>query len=185
MSRFNFFPIFIGLWRGLSGPGTSGGAGPADWVARAILVVPPIAALVLFAVLDGSVAAPGAVLSGLALLSGTLLAVYAQLAGLRLRLTDREYPTYRETMLKDSLDENVAHILAAVLIGLANCVVIVTGMSAMGSDGERVLTGYPAAVVAGLGLFEMLILLMTVTSLYSAYTSSNDVHESLDGHQAR
>lgn len=185
MSRFNFLPILVGLWRGLSAPGAQGGAGTPDWVARLVLCFVPIGCVVAMWRFDGSIGAPGAVLSGLALLSGTLLAVYAQLAGLRLRLTDVEYPTARQAVLKDSLDENVAHVLTAVLIGLATCVALIVGMSAMGPDEAGFLHGWPAAVVAGLGAFELLVLLMVVTSLYSAYTSANDVHDSLDGHYSR
>ncbi|QFG08101.1 membrane protein [Gordonia phage PCoral7] len=197
--RFNIFPLLRGHWRGLTVVNKVGEHAGADVLTRLALVVlsSGAAAWVWFA--DVRFAAPAALLSGFALLSGVLLSVFAQLASMRVRLTDAENTSNRRRVLKDSLDESVAHVLIAAILGLVASVTIVISMAMYRPElvaapnpkdppvpvaTDPVIAGWPAAVVSAVGVYEVLLLLMIMARLYSAYTRVNDVSDLLDGHKA-
>jgi hypothetical protein len=131
-----------------------------------------------------SFSSPPGILSGFSLLSGVLLSVFAQLASMRNRLTDSSDESTRIRVLKDSLDESVSHVLLAALLGIVASVVVVVSMAVENPipPAEPEIRGIWAIAVAMLGVYEMLLLIMLIPRLYSAYTRANDVSPELDGH---
>lgn len=197
--RFNLVPIVKGHWKSLANVNKLGEHVGADIVTRSILGVLSVGAATWVYLADVAFAAPAALLSGFALLSGVLLSVFAQLASMRTRLTDSNDSSNRTRVLKDSLDESVAHVLIAALLGLLASVTIVVSMAMYEppipeapagvavapapSSGPEIM-GWPAVVVAAIATYEVLLLIMVIGRLYSAYTRVNDVSPRLDGHKS-
>ena len=197
--RFNLVPIVKGHWKSLANVNKLGEHVGADVVTRSVLGVLSVGAAVWVYLADVAFAAPAALLSGFALLSGVLLSVFAQLASMRIRLTDSNDSSNRTRVLKDSLDESVAHVLVAALLGLLASMTIVISMAMYeppvpaataglaaetGRSPDPEIVGWPAVVVAGIAAYEALLLVMVIGRLYSAYTRVNDVSPELDGHKS-
>jgi hypothetical protein len=178
--RFNLAPVLVGHWRGLSNVDHQGKITGADYAARATLVIVSggIAGFIAWKGIE--FAAPAAFLSAFALLSGVLLGVFAQLASMRLKLTEQDDESGRRQVLKDSLDESVAHVLVAAMLGLACCVIAVIAM-AIGDPKQPTISGIPAVFLGALGTYELLLLLIVIRALYSAYVRVNSVSEELSG----
>jgi hypothetical protein len=179
--RFNPAPVLIGHWRGLSNVDKQGQITGADYVTRCTLVVVSGGIGGLIAWKHVEFAAPTAFLSGFALLSGVLLGVFAQLASMRLKLTEQRAESNSRQALKDSLDEAVAHVLVAATVGLANCVIVVIAMSTAADPLKPVIAGVPAILVGALGTYELLLLVIVIRQLYSAYVRVNKVSDELSG----
>lgn len=81
---------------------------------------------------------------------------------------------------KDSLDESVANVLLAALLGLASCVIVVIAMS-IGDPQSPKIAGVPAILLGAFGTYELLLLLAVVRGLYSAYVRVNKVSDELSG----
>lgn len=197
--RLSLVPIVKGHWKSLANVNKLGEHVGADVVTRSILGVLSVGAATWVYLADVAFAAPAALLSGFALLSGVLLSVFAQLASMRTRLTDSNDSSNRTRVLKDSLDESVAHVLIAALLGLLASVTIVVSMAMhepptpqaiagvavapVPSPGPEIM-GWPAVVVAAIATYEVLLLIMVIGRLYSAYTRVNDVSPKLDGYKS-
>ncbi|MGV0695870.1 hypothetical protein [Mycobacterium paraintracellulare] len=178
--RFNIGPILAGHWRGLSVVDKHGQLKGPDYAARITLVVGPTLVGVAIWHWKTTFNAPGALLSGFALLSGVLLTVFAQLAGMRLKLNDQDDESDRRQVLKDSIDEAVAHVLVAAILGLACSVLVVVAMT-MGGPTQPVVAGVPAILLGAFAAYEVLVLLIVVRGLYSAYVRVNEVSRDLSG----
>ncbi|MHC9294177.1 hypothetical protein ACRCUN_17070 [Mycobacterium sp. LTG2003] len=184
--RFNPLPLVVGHWRGLSNIDRDGAYVGGDAVTRTILVVGSAGVGAAVWHWQVSFSAPTAILSGFSLLSGVLLSVFAQLASMRVRLTDSPDESVRRRVLKDSLDESVSHVLLAALLGLVASTVIVISMAVTDPipPAQPEIAGVWAIILAVVGVYEMLLLVMLIPRLYSAYTRVNDVSPEIDGHGA-
>jgi hypothetical protein len=157
-----------------------------DYVARVIVLGVPLATGVLMFVFGARLFAPAALLSGLALLAGGLLAAFGQLSSLRLRLTERmvsEDDGQRTD--RDYLDETAAHLLLAAYGAAVTAAVLVVGMN-FGLDKHGVLTGGWAAIATALAAWVVVLFLIALPRLYTAYVSINSVRDALNGtHKGR
>lgn len=177
--RFNFAPVFLGHWRGLTRD-TDEGTVP-DWGARSILLGVPIIVAALMAWFHVELASPAVLLTAVSLLAGASLSVFAQLSSLRLKLTEwfDEDDTSRD-LDKDSLDESVAHLMAAALTCVIAAVVIVIGMTTADRD-TTTLSGPIAYLAGALTTYVGLIFVMLIPRLYYAYVNINNVKGHLNG----
>ncbi|SKS10192.1 Uncharacterised protein [Mycobacteroides abscessus subsp. massiliense] len=182
--RLDPSPLILGHWRGLSNVDEHGEYKGPDYVTRTILVLSSALAGVAVWYFHVSFAAPTALLSGFALMSGVLLAVFAQLATMRVRLTDRDDDSRSRRVLKDSLDESVSHVLVAAFLGVLASGVIVVAMSVTHpiSPAQPEIEGPWAITLAPLAVYEALLLVILIPRLYSAYTRVNDVARELNGY---
>ena len=182
--RFNPIALLVGHWRGLSNVDNNGDYIGGDILSRSLLLAASAGAGAAVWFWDVSFSAPAAILSGFALLSGVLLSVFAQLASMRVRLTDSADESKRRRVLKDSLDESVSHVLLAALLGLLASAAIVISMAVEDPTppAQPQICGPWAIMVAVLGVYEMLLLFILIPRLYSAYTRANDVAPEIDGY---
>ncbi|WP_460664537.1 hypothetical protein [Kribbella swartbergensis] len=124
-------------------------------------------------------------LAGVAFLVGGGLAAFGQLGAWRSRLTEREHAQPVELPERDSIDEAVAHLLWSTWIAVVEVPLIVVASETSGSKDlppildwlRRGLSG----VILGLGVYLLLLLLMAVPKLYSAYVRANRVRDDLNG----
>src|SRR4051794_27896055 len=96
-----------------------------DWVARVALAIPLLLFIPAF-VWDWKLAAPDALLTGVSLLAGALVGSFGFIASLRLRLIETQLGHSEEPdAARDSIDESVAHLLAATLACVLDAVALV------------------------------------------------------------
>jgi hypothetical protein len=179
LERFNFTPVFIGHWRGLT-KDTDNGPEP-DWGARAIVLGLPVAVVLVMIWRDTEFAFPAVLLTAVSLLAGAGLSVFAQLSSLRLKLTewfDDDDPSHDTD--KDALDESVSHLMAASLACILDAVVIVIGMVTGKPDADT-LAGPFAYAAGGLTAYIALLFVMLIPRLYYAYVNVNSVQGHLNG----
>jgi hypothetical protein len=177
--RFDQRPVLHGHWKALGHRRGSRTLLP-DRLARVILLTVPVVIFCLSIVFSWTVRDPSSLLSGVSLLAGSLVGVFALLAAWRERLTERRRK-FSEIRGADcaAVDEAVAHILVAILV----CVVL-AGVLVVGSSGQtsiKLLTSLWAGVVYGMATYLMLVFLMIVPALYSAYVRANSVEDDLNG----
>lgn len=174
--------MFRGLWKSLSHRNATTPA-PA-WLARILVFGAPIAVGVWVFSTHGRITAPDAVLGGLSLLAGALLAAFAQLAAWRLRLVERlEDHRVSEQADRDHLDETVSQLLTAAYISGLDALILVIALN-VSVDKHGAVVGAWAAVVAALGLLVIVLFLIAVPRLYSAYVNTNKVRDALNGYHS-
>lgn len=183
MSRFSLTPIFRGHWKGLTNDADSGEVKP-DWLSRSLLIAIPallIGATIWF---KWQVSSPSAILSAVALLSAGLLGVFTQLAGLRVRLTERQDEEWLDVE-RDGIDEAVSHVLFSFLLCIFTCILLVIGINVADSDvqlpASEFLRSCWSAVVFATSSYIVLTMIILVPKLYSAYTEMNEVKDGLNG----
>lgn len=171
--------VFRGHWKALSDYREDTPA--ADRLTRGVMIGVPLLAGISVVATGGSLAAPGALLSGLALLTGGLLAAFAQISALRMKLTDRmrQFPA-AERIDRDALDETASHLLAAAYLSAVSALVLVLAMN-FGSTPSGAVTGLWSGLVVAPSLYVLLTFLIAVPRLYSAYVSYNAVRPELSG----
>jgi DMSO reductase anchor subunit len=151
-----------------------------DWVARTALVLP----LLLFIpahCFGWKLAAPDALLAGVSLLAGALVGSFGFIASLRLRLIETQVGHSEEPdAARDSLDETVAHLLAATLACVLDAVALVIGMNVSVNKANDVV-GFWAAVAIALSAYVAVVFYMLVTRLYAAYVHVARPRTNLDG----
>ncbi|MFE3552579.1 hypothetical protein ACFXN2_28370 [Streptomyces kronopolitis] len=179
LDRFNVTPILRGHWKGL----TNGQylVYRPDFTARAIFLTP----LALFGYLlwsGASLKSPAALLTGAALLAGGMLSAFTHLSTLRLKITewDEGGSAGRFQMERDMLDETAAHLLTGSLACVLDAASLVIGMNAS-LDKQGHLTGFWAALSAAISSYVLLIFVVILPRLYSAYVEINGVAKNLSG----
>jgi hypothetical protein len=177
--------LLRGHWKGLS---DYRGRNPvADKATRTVVVVVPLVAGACLWIFGGSLAAPGSLLAGVALLAGGFLAAFGQISNLRLRLTDRASENQVVQQVdRDSLDETAAHLLVASFASALTALVLVLGMN-FGADPKTGSLGGPfGAVAVALATYVLIVFVIAVPRLYTAYVNINSVREELSGtHRGR
>lgn len=180
--RFSVRNVFAAHWKGLSEPSDNPDDKPTpDKTARAILVVIPLLSAVAVGGLRITLSSPAIVVAALSLLTGSLLTVFTQLSTLRLKLTewyDRDDLEHRTD--KDGIDESVAHVLTAALFALTATFVAV-GATVLGDTQHPVINGIISAIIVGLVAYVLLLLIILIPRLYSAYIAVHDVDDNLNG----
>ncbi|KXX59433.1 hypothetical protein [Rhodococcus sp. LB1] len=179
LDRFNFAPVFIGHWKGLT-KDTDTGPVP-DWGARGVVAGVPLLVIGLMAWKDVELSFPGVLLTAVSLLSGASLTVFAQLSSLRLKLTEwfDDDDTSRDSD-KDALDESVSHLMAATIACVFAAVIIVVGMVTSKPDAVS-LSGVAAYAAGGISAYIALLYVMLIPRLYYAYVNVNRVRGNLNG----
>ncbi|MGY1823745.1 hypothetical protein [Geodermatophilus sp. SYSU D00079] len=151
-----------------------------DWVGRVAVALP----LLLFIpahCLGWKLAAPDALLAGVSLLAGALVGSFGFIASLRLRLVETQVGYSEEPdAARDSLDESVAHLLAATLACVLDGVALVIGMNVSVNDQNDVV-GFWAAVAVALSAYIAVVFYMLVSRLYAAYVHVARPRANLDG----
>lgn len=179
MSRLNFAPIFRGHWKGLTnGVGAEGGP---DWTVRGAIIILPIGTTVVAYFLEWRFAAAAPLLAGVSLLAGALLSSFTYLSTLRMKIV--EWTKHEDDSLKverSMLDETAAHLLAASFACALDTAVLVIGMNVSGAAGGAV-EGVWAALATGVSVYVLLIFIICLPRLYSAYVQVNDVSDRYSG----
>jgi hypothetical protein len=151
-----------------------------DWVARVAVAV-PLLLVVPACIWDWKLAAPDDLLTGVSLLAGALVGSFGFIASLRLRLIETQLGHSEEPdAARDSIDESVAHLLAATLGCVLNAVALVIGMN-VSVDDKGALIGFWAAVAIALSAYVAVVFYMLVTRLYAAYVHVARPRANLDG----
>lgn len=178
LSRFEIAPLIRGHWKGL----TNGVENVTpDWTGRTILVGVPIVLGILAKSLDWQIAAPTALLAGMSLLAGALLTSFTHLSVLRMKVSDwTEHESDSRAAERAMLDETAAHLLLAALASVITAVVLVIGLNFREGEPE-VVTGLWAAVGLALSSWVVLLFIVCLPRLYSAYVQINDVSDKLNG----
>jgi len=180
--RFNPTDIVVAHLKGLKNRRytTVRPVGLADRAARYVLYGLPVVAGVAMVLLGGTVAGPEGILAGIAVLTGALFMAFTQVATWRERFTERRHVREAaEVNQRDSLDEAVAHLLMAMYASLLLVVVLVVGANFTDKDGN--LIGAFAGVTAAIGLYIVLLLMIILPKLYTAYASINEVDDEMSG----
>lgn len=179
-NRLNPAPLFRGSWKGLRNRDASGNSA-ADLVTRLVTYGVPIGVAILMIVKKITLVAPIPVLTGMALLSGGLLAVFAQMATLRSRLTDRrEDLVEAEEPDRRLVDEAVAHLLTAAYCAVVSAALLVVGMN-LSPDGKTVEAPI-SGIACGLATAVVTLFLIAIPKLYSAYVRLNHVQKDMSGY---
>jgi hypothetical protein len=182
LSRFNLIPVFRGSWKGLS-DGRYDGYRP-DWLTRVILGLPPAGLFIAMLLNAGRLAAPTPILTAVSLMAGGMLSAFTHLSTLRLKITewldspDAEPDRFRDE--REMLDESAAHLLAGSVSCAITAAILVLGLN-LASAPNGALTGFWAALAAATSSYVVLLFIMTVPRLYSAYVQINKVTSKLSG----
>lgn len=177
--RFVPFEVFAGHWKALSDYRHT----PAkpDWVARAAVVLLPLATGIVMWRTGGTLPAPAALVAGMALLAGGLLSAFSQLSASRLKLSDRAGEAIRgDGSRRDHLDETAAHLLVAAYMAALTAVQLVIGMN-VSSNGAGAITGWLAWTASATAVNVALVFFIALPRLYVGYASVNGVRKELDG----
>lgn len=137
--------------------------------------VPPLVGVVA-ALLHAQVRQPGALLGALALLAGVLIGSVAFISTMRGQMAQRHDFNPR---VSDALDETATHLLVAVLVAIADAVMI----GAVTSLGDGRIAGVLAGVILMLSTFVVGLLLLIVPRLYMAYVDFHNVGADLNGYK--
>ncbi len=178
-NRFVPSELFRGHWKGLSDYRQKKSI--PDVATRFLIVALPLIAGISIAVLDGRLSAPGSLLAGAALLAGGFLAAFGQISNLRVRLTDRarDYAD-AEAIDRDALDETAAHLLVASFMSAITALALVLAMN-LGAEPDGAVRGLWAAVVVVPATYVLLVFIIAIPRLYTAYVNINSVRDELSG----
>src|SRR3546814_8671 len=171
--------LFRGHWKALSDYRTKKPI--ADRLTRGVLLVVPLVAGGCMVIFGGTLAAPGALLSGVALLAGGFLAAFAQISNLRIKLTERmrDLPD-AERIDRDALDETASHLLVSSYLSAVTAVILVLGMN-FGTNAQGAVQGWWGALVVAPAVYVLLTFLVSIPRLYSAYVTYNSVRPEFGG----
>ncbi|MFK0402530.1 hypothetical protein ACIQTT_09395 [Microbacterium sp. NPDC090225] len=171
--------LFRGHWKSLSDYRDR--RPTPDRLTRGILLLVPVLSATAVWVFGGTLASPGALLSGIALLAGALLAAFAQVSNLRFRLTERmrELPD-AEQLDRDALDETASHLLVAAYLSAFTALWLVLAMN-WGLNESGAVYGPWAALVVLFAVYVLLTFLIAIPRLYTAYVTYNSVRAELSG----
>jgi hypothetical protein len=179
LSRFNLIPVVRGSWKGLSDSQYK-----PDWFARAALTLLPGALFVGMLLWGGRLAAPTPILTAVSLLAGGMLSAFTHLSTLRLKITEwLSSPDIDDEFLRDEremLDESAAHLLTGAMACAIAAGILVLGMN-VALDGKGAITGLWAALSSAASAYVLLLFIMAVPRLYSAYVDINKVSSKLSG----
>ncbi|WP_439693165.1 hypothetical protein ACRQ4B_02670 [Curtobacterium sp. SP.BCo] len=185
-SRLLPIELFRGHWKALSDYRDE--TTHPDRFTRAVLLLVPAGAFIAMLTLpDARLGAPGALLSGVALLAGSFLAAWGQISSMRLKLTERtsEFGD-TERVDRDALDESAAHLLVASLFSGAAALMLVLGMNFMSDPQTGAIHGFFAAMAVAFASYVLLLFLIAVPRLYTAYVTLHSVRNELNGtHRSR
>ncbi|TRW47160.1 hypothetical protein [Georgenia yuyongxinii] len=143
MERFNFWPVLYGHWKALRPEGNT------RLDPRAVFIGIPGLLMALSLSLKWELSAPAALLTAVSLLIGGALTVFAQMIGLRTRIRDDLDPEWVAARF-DALDETVNHLLSAVLVAIADAVLLVIYMNVVTENSSRaacLLLGRPLRLI--------------------------------------
>jgi Flp pilus assembly pilin Flp len=182
LSRFNLAPLFRAHWKGL----TNGTNSPTpDWPSRLILIFIPVAVGILSVFFNWRLMAPAALLAGVTLLAGSLLSAFTHLSSLRMKISEwEEHNSDRFNAERAMLDETAAHLLLASLASIANAVIIVIGLNFRSGVKEEI-DGFWAAMSLAFGSWTVILFVLCLPRLYSAYVEINHVEGYLSGFTRR
>lgn len=177
--------LFRGHWKALSD--YRDGTPRPDKLTRTVLIAVPLLVFGLLMLPGAKLSAPGALLSGVALLAGSFLAGWGQVASLRSKLTERaDVAGSAEQVDRDALDETSAHLLVAAVLSAAAALVLVLGMNFASDPTTGALIGVFAALAGGIETYVLILFIIAVPRLYTAYVSMHEVRAELSGtHRGR
>lgn len=152
----------------------------ADIFALSVLYGLPLTLSVVGYVLGAKITGADGLLAAAGILAGALFMAFTQIAAWRDRYTERQKERHEsELVQRYSLDETVAHVLMAAYACLLMTVLVIVGANF--TDAEERMTGLAAASVIAVGTYVVLILLIIIPRLYSAYAVTHKVPSDLSG----
>lgn len=154
--------------------------GVPDRAARYLLYVAPLAVGAVVLAKRGHLAGPDGVLAAAGILLAAFLMSFTQIAIWRERLTARRLERAQaDVHQRDSLDEATAHLMMAMYACVALTVDVVIGKNFATDKGD--LSGVTAAIASALGTYLVLLLLIIIPKLYSAYAQVNELDDEMSG----
>lgn len=153
----------------------------ADWIARMGLLLPSLTAGGLVIGFNGHLANAGSLLAADALLASSLLAVFAQISGLRVKLSEQFKAGYAHADDdKDAMDESATHLLFAIMLAFVNAALLAAALAFAPMDVTAV-GGIAGGISTALFVYIVLLLLMLLPRILYAYTRVNGVRDDLSG----
>ncbi len=156
-----------------------------DWVALGVLYGGPLLVAAFGYHAKWAVTNLDQLLGGVALLVGGLMAAFGQVASWRAKLTEmQKAKPVSGASQRDHLDEATAHLLMAIYASIA--FVVVASVAGNYLPKEPVVTvsslvsGWTAVLVV-IGGFICGLMVMVLSSLWTAYAESNEVPERMGG----
>jgi len=180
MNRLNPFYMFRGLWKSLS-RFESENILPSVFI-RLVVFAFPLALGIYMQITKACLADPGSILAVLGLLAGALLAAFSQLSSWRSVLSARA--DLSEKRDRDHLDETAAQLLVASYMSATAAGFLVLGTNVTASPTGALGTPW-SAIVGALGAHVLVVFLIAVPRLYSAYVNLNAVRDELNGYTSK
>lgn len=154
--------------------------GAADLFARVVLYLVPVLLGAAAYLASAKVVAVDGLLAAAGVLAGGLFMAFTQVAAWRDRYTERQADRHAsELPQRYSLDETVAHILMATYACLGLLVTVL--VSANFADKHGHLVGIGAALVIAVGTYILLLMLIILPKLYTAYAVTHEVDQEMSG----
>jgi hypothetical protein len=158
-----------------------------DWGSRIAVVGLPLVTTAAMVRFHGELRSPEAYLAALAIFAGGLLAAFTHLSGVRDRLEQRAGAWGdAEKIDRDAIDESAAHLLVASYMAGVAAALLVLGLNVAPAPippaTEVVVGGWIGALATGAMTHVLILFLVAIPRLYSAYTTAFTVSDALNGY---
>ncbi|MGC4903056.1 hypothetical protein ACLQ2Y_27465 [Micromonospora echinospora] len=160
LDRFDLRPLIRDHFRSMQLPNSA-----PDWTARSIVVLVPVAVGVLSYLKEWRLTDPSAISGASALIAGIMFGAFTQLAAFRDRIEGRR-PFDATT--RRHFRETAAHLMAGALASALEAAVLVIA-SGIRPNPDAKLDRIPTCVVLGLGSYVLVLFIMAIRRMYSAY----------------
>ncbi|MEV0944558.1 hypothetical protein AB0I90_29860 [Micromonospora wenchangensis] len=176
LDRFDLRPLIRDHFRSMQRPDSS-----PDWSARLIVVVVPLAVGVASYLMEWRLTDPSAISGASALIAGIMFGAFTQLAAFRDRIEGRR-PFDATT--KRHFRETAAHLMAGALASALEAAVLVVA-SGIRPNPDAKLDRIPTCIVLALGCYVLILFIMAIRRMYSAYLRVFDNGQYLRSDKAR
>ncbi|WBC12963.1 hypothetical protein O7600_17465 [Micromonospora sp. WMMA1998] len=160
LDRFDLRPLIRDHFRSMQLPNAS-----PDWAARSIVVLVPVVVGVLSYLRGWRLTDPSAISGASALIAGIMFGAFTQLAAFRDRIEGRR-PFDATT--RRHFRETAAHLMAGALASALEAAVLVVA-SGIRPNPDAKLDRVATCVVLALGSYVLVLFIMAIRRMYSAY----------------
>lgn len=160
LDRFDFRPLLRDHFRSMQRPNLS-----PDWAARTLVVLLPVGVGAVSYVLEWRLTDPSAISGASALVAGIMFGAFTQIAAFRDRIEGRR-PFDATT--RRHFRETAAHLMTGALAAALEAAVLVVA-SGIRPHPDAKLDRIPTSIVLALGSYVLVLFIMSIRRMYSAY----------------